>query len=80
LVNDSDFGLQAGVFTNDLGRAFEAFGALEVGSVNVNDVPSMRLDAMPYGGVKMSGLGREGPGEMMIEMTEPRQMLLAGLV
>ena len=79
LANGSVFGLQAGVFTNDLGRAFEAFGVLEVGSVNINEVPSMRLDAMPYGGVKQSGLGREGPREAMLEMTEPRQMLLSWL-
>ncbi|MFG0257509.1 MAG: aldehyde dehydrogenase family protein [Phycisphaerales bacterium JB043] len=80
LANASEFGLQAGVFTNDLSRAFRAFDELEFGSVNINDVPSMRLDTMPYGGIKQSGLGREGPREAMLEMTEPRQMLLAGLM
>ncbi|MHC4974994.1 MAG: aldehyde dehydrogenase family protein [Planctomycetota bacterium] len=80
LTNDSPFGLQAGVFTNDMAHAFRAFDELEFGSVNINDVPSMRLDTMPYGGIKQSGLGREGAREVMLEMTEPRQMLLAGLL
>ena len=79
LADDSPFGLQAGVFTRDIRRAFRAFDELEVGGVNINDVPSMRLDAMPYGGVKQSGLGREGPRYMIEEMTEPRQMLLCDI-
>jgi acyl-CoA reductase-like NAD-dependent aldehyde dehydrogenase len=79
LADDSPYGLQAGVFTRDIHRAFRAFDALEVGGVNINDVPSMRLDAMPYGGVKQSGLGREGPRCMIEEMTEPRQMLLCDI-
>ena len=60
-VNDSMFGLQTGVFTNDLAGAWRAFGELEVGGVIVNDVPTYRIDHMPYGGVKDSGLGRRGP-------------------
>jgi len=79
LADDSDFGLQAGVFTSDIRRAFRAFEELEVGGVNINDAPSMRLDAMPYGGVKQSGLGREGPRYMIEEMTELRQMLLCAI-
>ena len=59
-VNDSSFGLQTGVFTNDLADAWRAFGELEVGGVIVNDIPTYRIDHMPYGGVKDSGLGREG--------------------
>ena len=59
-VNDSMFGLQTGVFTNDLADAWRAFGELEVGGVIVNDIPTYRIDHMPYGGVKDSGLGREG--------------------
>jgi len=79
LADDSPYGLQAGVFTRDIRRAFRAFDELEVGGVNINDVPSMRLDAMPYGGVKQSGLGREGPRYMIEEMTEARQMLLCDI-
>jgi glyceraldehyde-3-phosphate dehydrogenase (NADP+) len=59
-VNDSSFGLQTGIFTNDLGAAWRSFNELEVGGVIVNDVPTYRIDHMPYGGVKDSGLGREG--------------------
>ena len=59
-VNDSKFGLQAGIFTRDLFRMFDAWDRLEVGGVVINDVPSYRVDNMPYGGVKDSGLGREG--------------------
>ncbi len=59
-VNASRFGLQAGVFTHDLQTAFRAHRALEVGGVIVGDVPSYRADQMPYGGVKESGIGREG--------------------
>ena len=60
-VNDSMFGLQTGVFTNDLAGAWRAFGELEVGGVIINDVPTYRIDHMPYGGVKDSGLGSRGP-------------------
>jgi glyceraldehyde-3-phosphate dehydrogenase (NADP+) len=76
-VNDSQFGLQAGVFTNDLAGAWRAFGELEVGGVIVNDVPTYRIDHMPYGGVKDSGLGREGLRYAMDDMTEIRIMVIA---
>jgi glyceraldehyde-3-phosphate dehydrogenase (NADP+) len=76
-VNDSRYGLQAGVFTNDLNRAFEAHRTLEVGGVIVNDVSAFRADQMPYGGSKESGFGREGLRFAMEEMTEPRIMVLS---
>ena len=76
-VNDSFFGLQTGVFTNDLGNAWRAFGELEVGGVIVNDIPTYRIDHMPYGGVKDSGLGREGLRWAIEDMTELRIMVLA---
>jgi acyl-CoA reductase-like NAD-dependent aldehyde dehydrogenase len=76
-VNDSMFGLQTGVFTNDLAGAWRAFGELEVGGVIVNDIPTYRIDHMPYGGVKDSGLGREGLRYAMDDMTEIRIMVLA---
>src|SRR5262245_37896179 len=76
-VNDSMFGLQTGVFTNDLANAWRAFGELEVGGVIVNDVPTYRIDHMPYGGVKDSGLGREGLRYAIEDMTELRIMVLA---
>ncbi len=75
-VNDSVFGLQAGVFTRDLDRAFQAFEALEVGGVIVNDYPTFRLDHFPYGGVKASGIGREGVRYAMADLTEPRVMAI----
>ncbi|MEO7666245.1 MAG: aldehyde dehydrogenase family protein, partial [Dehalococcoidia bacterium] len=76
-VNDSFFGLQTGVFSNDLSNAWRAFGELEVGGVIVNDVPTYRIDHMPYGGVKDSGLGREGLRWAIEDMTEIRIMVLA---
>ena len=76
-VNDSMFGLQTGVFTNDLAGAWRAFGELEVGGVIVNDVPTYRIDHMPYGGVKDSGLGREGLRWAIEDMTEIRILVLA---
>ncbi len=76
-VNDSFFGLQCGVFTNDLAAAWRAFGELEVGGVIVNDIPTYRIDHMPYGGVKDSGLGREGLRWAIEDMTELRIMVLA---
>jgi acyl-CoA reductase-like NAD-dependent aldehyde dehydrogenase len=76
-VNDSFFGLQTGVFTNDLANAWRAFGELEVGGVVVNDVPTYRIDHMPYGGVKDSGLGREGLRWSIEDMTELRLLVLA---
>ena len=76
-VNDSFFGLQTGVFTNDLTNAWRAFHELEVGGVIVNDVPTYRIDHMPYGGVKESGLGREGLRWSIEDMTELRIMVIA---
>jgi acyl-CoA reductase-like NAD-dependent aldehyde dehydrogenase len=75
-VNDSVYGLQAGVFTRDIHRAFYAWNELEVGGVVVGDIPSMRVDSMPYGGVKESGLGREGIRFSMEEMSEIRLLVL----
>ena len=75
-VNASVFGLQAGVFTGSLEHALLAFDRLEVGGVIVNDVPTWRVDHMPYGGVKDSGLGREGPRYTIEEMTEPRLLVI----
>jgi aldehyde dehydrogenase (NAD+) len=78
-VNDSRFGLQAGVFTTDLQVAWRAFAELEVGGVVIGDVPSYRADQMPYGGVKDSGRGREGVRSAMADLTEERVMVLTGL-
>jgi acyl-CoA reductase-like NAD-dependent aldehyde dehydrogenase len=75
-VNDSVFGLQAGVFTHDINRIFEAFNRLEVGGVIVNDFPTLRVDNFPYGGVKESGFGREGVRYAMEDMSEPRMLVL----
>jgi acyl-CoA reductase-like NAD-dependent aldehyde dehydrogenase len=71
-VNRSDFGLQAGIFTRDFARINQAFETLEVGGMMVGEVPSFRIDHMPYGGVKDSGIGREGLRYAIEEMTEPR--------
>jgi acyl-CoA reductase-like NAD-dependent aldehyde dehydrogenase len=76
-VNDSMFGLQTGVFTNDLAGAWRSFSELEVGGVIINDIPTYRIDHMPYGGVKDSGQGREGLRWAMEDMTEIRIMVLA---
>ena len=78
-VNRSDFGLQAGVFTNSLGHAMHAWDRIEAGGIVVNDVPSFRVDNMPYGGVKLSGLGREGIRYAIEDMTERRLMVLKDL-
>lgn len=75
-VNDTKFGLQAGVFTNDLHRAMKAWDALEVGGVLINEVPSWRVDNMPYGGVRESGLGREGVKYAIEDMTEQRLLVV----
>jgi acyl-CoA reductase-like NAD-dependent aldehyde dehydrogenase len=75
-VNDSKFGLQAGIFTRDLFKALDAWDRLEVGGVVINDVPSYRVDNMPYGGVKDSGLGREGVRFAMEDMTEIRNLVI----
>jgi glyceraldehyde-3-phosphate dehydrogenase (NADP+) len=76
-VNDSAFGLQAGVFTGDLWNSWRAFERLEVGGVVLNDSPTYRVDHMPYGGVKDSGLGREGIRYAMEDMTELRLLVVA---
>ncbi|GMM92836.1 aldehyde dehydrogenase family protein [Qipengyuania sp. MTN3-11] len=75
-VNDSKFGLQAGIFTRDLHQVLDAWDTLEVGGVVVNDVSSYRVDNMPYGGVKDSGLGREGIRFAMEDMSEIRNLVI----
>jgi len=75
-VNRSPYGLQAGLFTNDARLIFRAFNELEVGGLIVGDVPTFRIDHMPYGGVKDSGLGREGLRYAIEEMTEPRLLAM----
>jgi len=75
-VNDSKFGLQAGVFTRDLHKAMRAWDTLEVGGVVIGDVPSWRVDHMPYGGVKDSGIGREGIRYAIEDMTEIRLLVI----
>ncbi len=75
-VNDSVFGLQAGIFTRDLYKMMEAWDVLDVGGVIIGDVPSWRVDNMPYGGVKDSGLGREGIRFAMEDMTEIRNLVI----
>ncbi|MEH7388430.1 aldehyde dehydrogenase family protein [Bacillus sp. JJ1521] len=72
LVNDSEYGLQAGVYTTNLQKAFDAAERLEVGGVIINDIPSFRVDNMPYGGVKNSGVGKEGIKYSVEEMTESK--------
>lgn len=76
-VNRSQYGLQAGLFTRDAGRIFKAYERLEVGGLVVGDTPTWRMDPMPYGGVKASGMGREGIRYAMDEMTEPRLLVMA---
>jgi aldehyde dehydrogenase (NAD+) len=78
-VNRSVYGLQAGVFTRDLPTAFRAHRELEVGGVVIGDVPSYRADQMPYGGVKESGVGREGLRSAMTDLTYERVLVLTGL-
>jgi glyceraldehyde-3-phosphate dehydrogenase (NADP+) len=75
-VNHSIYGLQAGIFTSDLKKAFQAFEVLDVGGVIINDIPTFRVDHMPYGGVKESGFGREGLRYAIEEMTEIKLMAL----
>ena len=76
IVNNSVYGLQAGIFTKNIDHAFYAFNELEVGGVVINDIPSVRIDSMPYGGVKDSGLGREGIRFAMEDMTEIKLLLM----
>jgi acyl-CoA reductase-like NAD-dependent aldehyde dehydrogenase len=78
MANDSKFGLQAGVFSRDIGRGLEAARTLEFGGVLINEVPTFRADQMPYGGVKDSGNTREGPAYAVIELTEERFITLQG--
>ena len=75
-VNDTRFGLQAGIFTHDIQSVWTAFNTIDVGGVIHNDVPTFRVDQMPYGGVKDSGTGREGARYAIHEMTEPRLLVL----
>jgi acyl-CoA reductase-like NAD-dependent aldehyde dehydrogenase len=76
LANNSPYGLQAGVFTTDLRRMMDAWERLEVGGVQINDVSTFRVDHMPYGGIKDSGLGREGVRYAIQDMTEMRQLVI----
>jgi len=75
-INESPYGLQAGVFTRDAARIFQAHEELEVGGVIAGDVPSFRIDHMPYGGIKDSGVGREGLRYAIEDMTEPRLLVM----
>jgi acyl-CoA reductase-like NAD-dependent aldehyde dehydrogenase len=75
-LNRSDYGLQAGVFTQDVNKVFHAFRRVEVGAVLANEIPTFRADHMPYGGVKDSGIGREGVRAAIEEMTEPRLLVM----
>ncbi|MGC5328907.1 aldehyde dehydrogenase family protein [Brevibacillus sp. SYSU BS000544] len=76
LVNKSKYGLQAGIFTSSLKTAFEAADKIEVGGVMINDTSVYRADEMPYGGIKDSGVGREGPKYAIMEMTEPKVIVV----
>jgi acyl-CoA reductase-like NAD-dependent aldehyde dehydrogenase len=78
-VNHSKYGLQAGLLTRDAGRILTAYRELEVGALIVGDTPTWRIDPMPYGGIKDSGLGREGLRWAIEEMTEPRMLVMNGL-
>ncbi len=71
-VNASDYGLQAGIYTRDIEKAFQAARRVHVGGFMINEIPQYRVDQMPYGGVKLSGTGREGPKYAIEEMTEPK--------
>lgn len=79
-VNNSRYGLQAGVFTNNLFKAMRAIDELEVGGVMINDIPTFRVDHMPYGGVKESGTGREGIKYAIEEMTEMKLVCIKNKV
>jgi acyl-CoA reductase-like NAD-dependent aldehyde dehydrogenase len=75
-INNSPYGLQAGIFTRDAKLMFSAYEELEVGAVMAGDVPTFRIDHMPYGGIKDSGLGREGLRYAIEEMTEPKLLVM----
>ena len=76
LMNDSPFGLQAGIFTHNIDIMYQAYSNLEVGAVLVNEIPTFRADHMPYGGIKQSGLGREGVRYAIEELTEPKLLIV----
>jgi acyl-CoA reductase-like NAD-dependent aldehyde dehydrogenase len=76
LVNGSDFGLQAGVYTNDINKALQAVDDLDVGGVMINDTATYRVDHLPYGGNKLSGLGREGIRFAMEDMTNIKMVMI----
>jgi acyl-CoA reductase-like NAD-dependent aldehyde dehydrogenase len=76
IANESDFGLQVGIFTQNVNRVMRAFEGMNVGGVIINDIPSFRVDHMPYGGVRGSGTGREGPRYAIEEMTELRLLVI----
>jgi acyl-CoA reductase-like NAD-dependent aldehyde dehydrogenase len=75
-INNSPYGLQAGIFTRDAKLMFSAYEELEVGALMAGDVPTFRIDQMPYGGIKESGLGREGLRYAIEEMTEPKLLVM----
>jgi len=75
-INNSPYGLQAGIFTRDAKLIFQAFDELEVGGLMAGDAPAFRIDHMPYGGIKDSGLGREGLRYAIEEMTEPKLLVM----
>ena len=79
LANASKYGLQAGVFTNDLTKALRAAEVLDYGGITINEVPTWRADHMPYGGLRDSGNTREGPAYAAREMTEERLVVIQGL-
>jgi glyceraldehyde-3-phosphate dehydrogenase (NADP+) len=72
IINRSKYGLHAGIFTQDIGNAFQAIEGIDVGGIMINDTSDYRIDQMPFGGVKLSGLGREGLRYAIYEMTEPK--------
>ena len=74
-INNTEYGLQAGVFTNDIKQMNEAFNYIEAGGVIINDVPTFRVDNMPYGGIKNSGFGREGVKYAIYDMLEPKLLV-----
>ncbi len=76
LMNNSPFGLQAGIFTNNIDAMTQAYASLEVGAILVNEIPTFRADHMPYGGIKQSGLGREGVRYAIQELTEPKLLII----
>ncbi len=76
IANESEYGLQVGIFTQNINRVMRAFEEMNVGGVIINDIPSFRVDHMPYGGVRGSGTGREGPRYAIEEMTERRLLVI----